>query len=163
MAEFDRRYAQVGATTGTQTGVQVDEGLRSYMTSVYNYMCAGLVLTGLVAYYLFTMSTTGDATLAAKSAAGIPIAMKRGEFLTPLGAFLYLSPFKWVLMFAPLAMSFALGMGMRSLGVAGAQVLFWAFAAVVGASMSTIFLVFKLGSIANVFFITSAAFAVLSL
>ena len=96
MAEFDRRYAQVGTTTTTQTGVQVDEGLRSYMLTVYNYMCAGLVLTGLVAYYLFTQSTTGDASLAAKGANGLPILMKRGEFLTPLGAFLYLSPFKWV-------------------------------------------------------------------
>ena len=163
MAEFDRRYANVGATTSTQTGVQVDEGLRSYMLTVYNYMCAGLVLTGLVAYYLFTQSTTGDASLAAKSAAGVPIALKRGEFLTPLGAFLYLSPFKWVLMLAPVGMALFLGFRIFSMGVAGAQIMFWLFAAVVGASLSTIFMVFKLGSIANVFFITAAAFACLSL
>jgi FtsH-binding integral membrane protein len=163
MAEFDRRYAQMGASTTTQTGVQVDEGLRSYMLTVYNYMCAGLVLTGLVAYFLFTQSVTSDPNLAAKTASGVPIMMKRGEFLTPLGAFLYMSPFKWVLMLAPVGMALFLGFRIFSMGVAGAQVMFWLFAALVGASMSTIFLVFKLGSIANVFFITAAAFACLSL
>ena len=162
MAEFDRRYAQVGATTTTQTGAVVDEGLRSYMLTVYNYMCAGLVLTGLVAYFLFTQATTGDAALAAKSAAGVPIALKRGEFLTPLGAFLYLSPFKWVLVFAPVAMALFLGFRIFSMGVAGAQAMFWLFATLVGASLSTIFMVYKLGSIAQVFFITAAAFAALS-
>ncbi len=162
MAEFDRRYAQVGATTTTQTGVVVDQGLRSYMMTVYNYMCAGLVLTGLVAYYLYTMSVTGDANMAAKSAAGVPLVLKRGEFLTPLGAFLFASPFKWVLMLAPLGMALLLGFRIFSMSVAAAQISFWVFAAVMGASLSTVFLVFKLGSIAQVFFITAAAFAVLS-
>ena len=162
MAEFDRRYAQMGASTTTQTGVVVDEGLRSYMLTVYNYMCAGLVLTGLVAYFLFTQSVTADPNLAAKGANGLPLMLKRGEFLTATGAFLYMSPFKWVLMFAPVAMALFLGFRIFSMGVAGAQLMFWLFAALVGASLSTVFLVFKMGSIANVFFITAAAFAVLS-
>jgi FtsH-binding integral membrane protein len=162
MAEFDRRYAQMGASTTTQTGAVVDAGLRTYMLTVYNYMCAGLVLTGLVAYFLFTQSVTSDASLAAKSASGVPLALKRGEFLTPLGAFLFASPFKWVLMLAPLGMALFLGFRVFSMSVGTAQVMFWLFAAVMGVSLSTIFLVFRLGSIAQVFFITAAAFAVLS-
>ena len=163
MAEFDRRYAQVGGTASTQTGVVVDEGLRSYMLTVYNYMAAGLVFTGLVAYMLFTMSVTGDAKLAAKTASGLPAVLKSGQFLTPMGAFLYLSPFKYVLMFAPIGMALFLSFRIFSMGVAGAQISFWLFAGLVGASLSVIFLVFKLGSVANVFFITAAAFAGLSL
>jgi uncharacterized protein len=162
MAEFDRRYANVGSTIGTQTGVRVDEGLRSYMLSVYNYMTAGLALTGLVAYFLFTQSVTGDAALAAKGASGLPLALKRGEFLTPLGAMLYASPLKWVIMLLPLAFSFFLAFRIYSMSVAGAQIAFWLFAVAMGLSMSTIFLVFKMGSIAQVFFITAATFATLS-
>jgi hypothetical protein len=162
MAEFDRRYAHVGTPTSTQVGVQVDEGLRSYMLSVYNYMTAGLALTGLVAYFLFTQSVTGDAALAAKSASGLPLALKRGEFLTPLGATLYASPLKWVIMLLPLAFSFFLAFRIYSMSVAGAQIAFWLFSVAMGLSLSTIFLVFKLGSIAQVFFITAATFAALS-
>lgn len=160
MAQFDKRYAQVGTTT--QTGVAVDEGLRAYMLTVYNYMSAGLVLTGLVAYVLFTQAVTSDASLAAKSAAGAALAIKRGLFLTPLGQVLYTTPLKWVIMLAPLAFVFFLSFRVYSMSVAGAQIAFWLFAAVMGLSLSTIFLVFTAGSIAQVFFITAAAFACLS-
>ena len=162
MAEFDRRYAQAGASASTHTGVVVDEGLRAYMLTVYNYMAAGLVFTGLVAYFLFTLTVTGDAKLAAKTAAGMPAVLKSGQYLTPLGVTLYLSPVKYVLMFAPIAMALFLSFRIFSMGVAAAQASFWIFAGLVGASMSVIFLIFKLGSIANVFFITAAAFAGLS-
>lgn len=160
MAQIDRRYAQVGTTT--QTGVVVDEGLRSYMLTVYNYMAAGLVLTGLVAYFLFTQAVTGDAKLAARSAQGIPLVLKSGQYLTPMGAFLYASPMKWVLMLLPLAFSFFLAFRVYAMSVTGAQIAFWLFSVAMGASLSTIFLVFKLGSIAQVFFITAATFAALS-
>ena len=161
MAQYDNRYAQVGTTT--QTGAAVDEGLRSYMLTVYNYMCAGLVLTGVVAYFLFTQAVTNDANLAAKTTTGAAMAIKRGMFLTPLGAMLYASPLKWVIMLAPLAFVFFLSFRVYNMSVGAAQISFWLFAAVMGASMSTIFLVFTAASIAQVFFITAAAFAVLSL
>jgi FtsH-binding integral membrane protein len=51
----------------------------------------------------------------------------------------------------------------QSMSVGAAQISFWLFAAVMGASMSTIFLVFTAGSIAQVFFITAATFVCLSL
>ena len=52
MAEIDHRYAHAGPAA--QTNVAVDEGLRAYMLRVYNYMAAGIALTGLVAYVIFT-------------------------------------------------------------------------------------------------------------
>ena len=159
MAQFDR-YAQPGSAS--RTGVAVDEGLRTYMLTVYNYMTGGLVLTGLVAYFLFTMAVTGDASMAAKSATGASLAVKKGLFLTPLGATLYTTPLKWVIMLAPLAFVFFLSFRVYSMSVGAAQIAFWLFAAVMGASMSTIFLVFTTSSIAQVFFITAAAFACLS-
>ena len=58
MAQIDNRYAQRGF--GARTDVAVDEGLRAYMLRVYNYMAAGIALTGLVAYVLFTYSVTTD-------------------------------------------------------------------------------------------------------
>ena len=161
MAQYDNRYQQIGA--GARTGVAVDEGLRAYMLSVYNYMAAGLVLTGLVSYFLFTQSVTMDASLAAKSATGAALAIKRGMFLTPLGAMLYTTPLKWVVMLAPLAFVFFLAFRVYAMSVAGAQIAFWLFATVMGVSLSTIFLVFTASSIAQVFFITAASFACLSL
>ncbi len=44
-----------------------------------------------------------------------------------------------------------------------ADLTFWAFSAVMGLSMGAIFLIYKLGSIAQVFFITAATFGALSL
>ena len=159
MAQYDKRYAQVGTTAQTEVGV--DAGLRAYMLTVYNYMSAALVLTGLVAYFVFSQSVTSDPSLAAQGTRGA-LALKRGMFLTPLGATLYTTWVKWVVMLAPLAFVFFLSFRIYSMSVAAAQVSFWAFAAVMGLSMSTIFLVFTATSIAQVFFITAAAFACLS-
>ena len=159
MAE-PRWNTQVG--TGTRTGVAVDEGLRSYMLSVYNYMAGALVLTGLVAYFVFTQAVTGDAQMAAKSSTGAVMALKRGLFLTPFGAMFFASPLKWVVMLAPLAFVFFLSFRVYHMSLGAAQITFWLFAAVMGLSMSSIFLVFTGESITKVFFITAAAFACLS-
>jgi uncharacterized protein len=161
MAQFDNRYAQVGSSA--RTGAVVDEGLRAYMLTVYNYMAGGVALTGLVAYFLSTMTVTADPALAAQSANGAALALSRGMFLTPLGAALYASPLKWVVMLAPLAMVFFLSFRVYKMSLPSAQAAFWVFAAVMGLSLSSIFLVFTGQSIARVFFITAAAFAALSL
>jgi len=56
MAQFDSRYTQ--ATTVGRA--DVDEGLRAYMLGVYNYMAAGVALTGIVAYLVFSMAVTSN-------------------------------------------------------------------------------------------------------
>jgi FtsH-binding integral membrane protein len=143
MAQFDNRYAQ--SPTVARAGVAVDEGLRAYMLSVYNYMAAGVALTGVVAYLTSVL-------------AGSSI-----ETLTPLGQALYMSPLKWVVMLAPLGFVLFLGFRLQQMSVGAAQMAFWAFAAVMGVSLSSIFLVFTNQSITQVFFITAATFGALSL
>ena len=147
MAQFDNRYAVAGSAT--RSGAAVDEGLRSYMLGVYNYMAAGVALTGIVAYFVYNMSVVERA--AGKVA------------LTPLGQVLYTSPVKWIIMLAPLAFVLFLSFRVYKMSVPATQLAFWAFAAVMGVSLSTIFLVFTGQSITRVFFITAAAFAALSL
>jgi uncharacterized protein len=159
MAQIDNRYAQVGA--GARTDVAVDEGLRAYMLRVYNYMAAGIALTGVVAYVIFTYSVTSDPTVV--QAAGRVVPLHRGMYLTDLGFTLFATPVRYVLMFAPLAFVFFLAWRIYSMSVGAAQLAFWAFAAVMGASLSVIFLVYTATSIAQIFFITAAAFGSLSL
>jgi uncharacterized protein len=130
--------------TQTGTQVQVDQGLRSYMLRVYNYMGAGLAITGAAAYGTFQ---------AAVDASG----------LTPFGTAIFASPLKWVLILAPLAMVFFLSFRIHKMSVAAAQMTFWAYAALVGVSFASLGLIYTAGSIAQVFFITAGAFGALSL
>jgi FtsH-binding integral membrane protein len=147
MADLDRRYAQ-GTTVGrTEAGV-VDEGLRAYMLRVYNYMASGVAITGVVAYLIYAMAVE-------QTAAGLQ--------LTAFGQFMFASAFKWVVIFAPLAMVFYLSARISSMSLSAAQIAFWVFAALMGASISSIFLVYAGESIARVFFITAASFGALSL
>ena len=142
MAEFDRPTI---AGTRAGTAAAIDEGLRSYMLKVYNYMTVGLVVTGLVAYGAFAMAfdQTGN--------------------LTGFGEAIYLSPLKWVVMLAPLAFVLVLSFGINKLSAGTTQILFWAFAAVMGVSLASIFAIYTGGSIAKVFFISAAMFGGMSL
>ena len=160
MSQLDKQYAH--ASSGAQ-GAVVDEGLRSYMLTVYNYMAAGVALTGIVAYFLFTQTITMDPGLAAKSATGAAYGLKRGMYFTDLGVTLYATPIKWVLMLAPLAFVFGLSAMVYRMSAGMAQMMFWLFAAVMGASLSSIFIIYTHQSIVQVFFISAAAFAGLSL
>lgn len=136
MADLNRR-----TVAGYDTGVAVDEGLRSHMLRVYNYMSIGLVITGIVAFGLFQV---------AKSNPSVAYAV-------------YVSPLKWVLLFAPLGVVLLLATRIHSMSVSAAQLTFWIYAALVGASLSWIFVRFTGNSIAQVFFITSATFGAMSL
>ena len=159
MAQIDNRYA---GRVGARTDVAVDEGLRAYMLRVYNYMAAGVALTGLVAYVIFTYSVTTDPALAA-TAGGRAFALHRGMYLTEFGQAIFVSPLKWVVMLAPLGFVFFLSWRIYKMSLGAAQLSFWLFAAVMGASLSSIFLVYTGNSITQVFFVTAAAFGGLSL
>ena len=137
MAQYERET--FSARTGSS--VAIDEGLRSYMLRVYNYMGAGLVITGLVAFFTsqWAMSSQANAEL------------------------LYQSPLAWVIMLSPLAFVMVLSFGINKLSASTAQLLFWAFAAVMGLSLSSIFLVYTGASITRVFFISAATFGAMSL
>ena len=152
MAEYDRQT--LGARAGS--ALAVDEGLRSYMLRVYNYMGIGLVVTGLAAWFAATAAVTTDPNAAVGQLAN-------GQLVTQWGALLYASPLQWVVMLAPLAFVLVLSFGINKLSVGAAQAVFWAFAAIMGVSLSSIFLVYTDASIAKVFFITAATFGAMSL
>jgi FtsH-binding integral membrane protein len=152
MAQFDR--PTIAARAGSAAAI--DEGLRSYMLRVYNYMGLGLVVTGLVAYFTSAAATTTNSSEAAAQLAN-------GALLTNFGVALYGSPLQWVVMLAPLAFVLVLSFGINKLSSGTAQILFWVFAAVMGLSLSSIFLVYTGASVAKVFFISAAMFGAMSL
>ena len=146
MRQSDNSYAR-GLQEATSTAV--DEGLRAYMVRVYNYMAGGIFLTGLVGYLTFSAAVVDRTN---PSLGG----------LTPFGQLLFNSPFKWAVMLAPLGCVFLLSARVSKMKVGAAQVSFWLFAAMMGLSLSSIFLIYTGESITRVFFVTAAAFASLS-
>lgn len=137
MAEYDRQT--VGMRSGSAAAI--DEGLRSYMLRVYNYMGAGLAITGLIAFF-FNQWVVSDPAIAQA---------------------VYGSPLSWLIMLSPLAFVMVLSFGINRMRFSTAQLVFWGFATVMGLSLSSIFLVYTGTSIARVFFITAATFGAMSL
>jgi len=136
--------------TKTTDQVVIDEGLRAYMLKVYNYMTTGLLLTGLVAYFFGKASiVTGE--------------MRQIVGVTSIGALLFGSPIKWIVMLAPLGFVFYLSAKINKMSVSSAQITFWIFSAIMGLSLASIFIVYTQASIARVFFISSGTFAAMSL
>ena len=124
------------ASRAEQTSAEVDIGLRHYLLRVYNYMGGGLALTGLIAY---VGATSG--------------------FYTAVSG----TPLFWVVLLAPLALVFFLSFRIERLSLGAAQLSFWAYAGLVGLSLSGIFLIYTGESIARVFFISAATFGATSL
>jgi FtsH-binding integral membrane protein len=133
MSDYDRNAAAPGfPADGTVT---IDTGLRAYMMRVYNYMAAGVGLTGVVA--MLTYQFTGPELLQ--------------------------SPLMWVFMLAPLGLVFYISARINTLSAEAARRLFFIYAALVGISLSTIFHIYTGTSITRVFFISAATFGALSI
>ena len=128
------------------TAVDIDEGLRKHMLRVYNYMTLGLGLTGAVAFAVATVP-----------------ALRELFYVMQGSAIVGVKPLAYVVMFAPLAFILVISFGINRLSASTAQILFWSFAAVMGASLSHILLIYTGASVARTFFITAAAFGALSL
>ena len=133
MADY-QTIRTIGA--GARTA-EIDVGLRAHMNKVYGLMSVGMLLTAAVAWGVGTNET--------------------------LVAAIFGTPLKWVVMFAPLVAVFAFGAVINRLSVAAAQLFFYAYAALMGLSISFIFAVYTGTSIAQTFLVTSIAFAGLSL
>jgi FtsH-binding integral membrane protein len=155
MANFDNRPAGFGASVDRSAVGVIDEGLRAFMLRVYNYMAIGLVITGAGAYGVYSAAVTNDQSAAVGRIGNV--------MLTSFGAAVYTSPLRWILVLAPLALVFFLGFRISRMSVSAAQTTFWIYSALVGVSLSTIFLVYTMGSITQVFFITAATFGAMSL
>jgi FtsH-binding integral membrane protein len=145
MADFDNRLAR-GATTATAS---YDAGLRAHMLRVYNYMTGALALTGVVAY----------------AVANTPALLNLfyHEQMTAQGVALAPTMLGWVVFLAPLALVFLLSFRIQHMSQGAAQLTFWAYAAMVGASLASIFLLYTGASIALTFFVTAATFGAMSL
>ncbi len=152
MADFDNRVLR----SQTSTAGLVDAGLRSYMLRVYNYMLLGLGLTGITAFAGYAAAVTTDP---AAAAARLP----NGVLLTGFGVALFNGPLMWVLIAASLGLVLFLSFRIQRMSVMTAQVSFLAYAAVVGLTFASLFVVYTQASIAEVFFITAATFGAMSL
>ena len=141
MAQWNNNNVRTIPGTAGRAGEAVDQGLRSYMLGVYNYMAGGVALTGIVAYGLSQWA-----------------AQDRAVYNT-----LFNTPLRWVILFAPLGIVIYLGVRSHKMSAAWAQGVFWLYAAAVGASVSWILLKFTGVSVARTFFTTAAAFAGLSI
>jgi FtsH-binding integral membrane protein len=152
----DTRPYQTRVVAGSRTDAAIDQGLRAYMLKVYNLMALGLVITALAALGTVWLATTGDPAAAVAT-------LPNGKMLTSFGMAIYASPLKWVVIFAPLALVFFLGFRVHRMSLQAAQTTFWAYAALVGLSLSSIFLIYTSASIVQTFFVTAASFGALSL
>ena len=146
--EFNRQNIKTKVTS-TESHV-IDEGLRAYMLKVYNYMASGIFLTGIISLLLFKLSVVmaSDGSITG---------------LTEIGNALYNSSLMWIVMLAPLGVVIYMSFGIRKMSVTKAQGTFWVFAALMGASLSSIFLVYTGASITRVFFITARTFGAMSI
>lgn len=131
MSDYHRNTASGFPSDGA---IVLDADLRAYMLRVYNYMTAGVGLTGLAAFLTYQLT----------------------------GPELLQSPLMWVFMLAPLGLVFFISARINTLSVEVARGLFFLYAALVGISLSTIFHVYTQSSITRVFFISAAAFGALS-
>ena len=153
MAEFET-VRRTGAATGARTAA-IDAGLRAHMNKVYGTMSVGMLITALAAW-----AVVGPGRVRGPDGVHDP---RRHLPDVGFGVAIYASPLKWVIMFAPLLFVFGLSAGINRMSAGAAQVAFYAFAAVMGLSISSIFLVFTGLSIVQIFLVTAIAFAGLSL
>jgi FtsH-binding integral membrane protein len=169
MSDFKHAGASqpfVGAMTSAEAAA-VDAGLRAHMLRIYNFMVLGLIITGVAALAVHTLSVTSDVAAAAKITRDdieIPIRLAGvNMYLTPLGYAIFVGPMKWPVILAPLVLVFALSFGIERLRPGVAQLLFWLYAALLGVSLASLFMVYTQTSIVRVFFIAAASFGALSL
>ncbi|KAI95640.1 Bax inhibitor-1/YccA family protein [Rhodomicrobium vannielii ATCC 17100] len=150
MADYDTSRAYNTSARARTDAFAIDEGLRAHMIRVYSYMGIGLLVTGIMAYTIYSQSViTNDA----------------GKIvgLTSLGTVIFKSWVKWLVMFAPLIVVFAFSATINRMSTATAQGVFWLFAALMGLSLSSIFIAYTGTSIARIFFITAATFGAVSI
>ena len=147
MSDFDRNVAARGSFS--DRAVAVDAGLRAHMIRVYNYMAAAVALTGVVAWFTFQAAVVTDASGAITG-------------LTALGQTIFSGPLMIVLMLGTLGLVFFLSFRIHKLQYTTALTVFMIYAALLGVTLSSIFMVYTGASITRVFFISAAAFGALS-
>lgn len=121
-------------TRSAKESIAFDEGLRQFMLNMYNHTASGLAISGAVAWLTFSSG-----------------------LLYSLGSLM------WLFVFAPLGMILWYSFTSHNWDIKKLGLFYYAFVALMGVSLSTIFAVYTAYSITQVFFITSATFAGASL
>jgi len=145
--EFNKKGILGRAAAAQQSTAVMDEGLRAYMLRVYNYMGSALLVTGIVALITFKLAVDSLSPL----------------IFSSLGNSIYNSGLAWVVMLAPLGVVLYMSFGINKMSASKAQTVFWIFAALMGISLSSIFVVYTETSITRVFFITAGTFGAMSI
>ena len=148
---FSPDYRTYPSASAATTAAVLDAGLRAYMLRVYNWMTSGLLLTGVIAYGIFSVPSLHELFYRSGVTASGLVVRDQPTVLAMIAVF------------APLAFVLVLSMGVNRLSRSAAQALFWAFCAAMGASLTSIFIIYTNESIASVFFITAATFAATSI
>lgn len=151
MADYNPRVFASPTSVGLY-----DAGLRAYMLRVYNYMLAGLAITGLTSGATYMLAVTSDPAQAAAT-------LRNGVMLTSIGVALFTGPLMWVLLLGSLGLVMFLSFRIQSMSVGAARASFLAYAALIGATFASLFVVYTYTSVAQVFFITAATFGAMSL
>lgn len=149
MSDYDPNSTRWGQAAAPSRA-SIDQGLRSYMIGVYNNMMLGLATTGIIAFLTNQLTVVRDAD---GSITG----------LTELGNFLFASNFKYVVIFAPLAFVMFVQYQFNNWSSSALRAGFFAYAAMLGVSLSVLLIIYSGTSIANAFFITATAFGAVSL
>ena len=152
MSNFDPNYAAPRSVSADRTAAEIDQGLRTYMIAVYNYMAIGVALTGVAAWLAYTMAG-GDAINPRNIMATA----------TPFGQMLYSTVGLIVMFVATFGLVMAISFMIERMSPATALGLFMLYAALLGVFLSTIFIQYTGASITRVFFISAASFGALSL
>lgn len=148
MSDFDRNVAARGFGAAG-TAAAIDAGLRAYMIRIYNYMAAGVALTGVVSWLTFNAATTTN---------------EAGRLvLTSFGQAIYSGPLTIILFLGTLGIVFFLSFRIDKLQASTALALFMGYAALLGLMLSSVFLQYTGVSITRTFFISAASFGALSI
>ncbi len=137
MAIGPQRDYSTRTVQGRTQAADIDLGLRAHMQKVFGLMGLGTAITGLVAYFTAQSPTLLQA--------------------------IYETPLRWVVFLAPFAFILVLSFGIQRMRASTAQLVFWAFAGVMGLSLASIFLVYTGQSIVTTFFVSSATFFAMAL
>jgi len=148
MSDFDRNVAARGF--GAARAATIDVGLRAYMIRIYNYMTAGVALTGIVSWLTYNAAVVTDAS-------------GRITGLTSFGQAIFGGPLTIVLFLGTLGIVFFLSFRVNRLQPSTALALFMLYAGLLGLMLSTVFLQYTGASITRTFFISAASFGALSL
>jgi uncharacterized protein len=151
MSDYDRNVAARGF--GAARAAEIDVGLRAYMIRIYNYMAAGVALTGVVSLIAFQLAGGDAIHIAAGGITGV----------TPFGQAILGGFTPILLMLVTLGMVFFLSFRINTLQPSTALGLFMVYAGLLGLALTSIFVVYTQVSIARTFFISAASFGALSL